>query len=60
MDVDDDRGAQVGTRFVVSATGVLSVPYRPDVAGRDRFKGESYHTGEWPHEPVDFRGNASP
>jgi cation diffusion facilitator CzcD-associated flavoprotein CzcO len=32
------------------------VPYRPDIPGRDSFKGEAYHTGQWPHEPVDFRG----
>ena len=24
--------------------------------GRDSFKGESFHTARWPHEPVDFEG----
>lgn len=43
-------------RFLVAATGVLSVPYFPDVPGRDSFRGESYHTGLWPTTPVDFKG----
>jgi cation diffusion facilitator CzcD-associated flavoprotein CzcO len=51
-----DRGAKLRARYVISATGVLSVPYRPDVPGMHDFVGEQYHTGEWPHEPVDFRG----
>ncbi len=40
----------------MAATGVLSVPYFPDVPGRDDFGGESYHTGNWPTTPVDFTG----
>ena len=40
----------------IAATGVLSVPYLPDVPGRDDFRGEAHHTGRWPAEPVDFAG----
>lgn len=47
-------GSEVRTRFLITATGVLSVPYFPDVPGRDDFRGESYHTGRWPAAPVDF------
>ena len=54
--VTTDRGANLRARYVISATGVLSVPYRPDVSGSDSFEGEQYHTGEWPHEPVEFGG----
>ncbi|HEY6472055.1 MAG TPA: NAD(P)/FAD-dependent oxidoreductase [Acidimicrobiales bacterium] len=46
----------VKARFVVAATGVLSVPYLPDVPGRDTFGGVAHHTGRWPSEPVDFAG----
>ena len=49
-------GAEFQTRFLVAATGVLSVPYFPDVPGREDFRGESYHTGLWPATPVDFTG----
>jgi cation diffusion facilitator CzcD-associated flavoprotein CzcO len=54
--VTDEDGETVRARFLVAATGVLSVPYFPDVPGRDRFAGEAYHTGLWPAEPVDFAG----
>lgn len=47
---------EVRARFLIAATGVLSVPYFPDVQGRENFRGESYHTGLWPATPVDFRG----
>ncbi len=49
-------GAEVRARFLIAATGVLSVPYVPDVPGRDDFRGEAHHTGRWPAEPVDFTG----
>ena len=49
-------GRTTSARFLVAATGVLSVPYFPDVSGRQDFGGESYHTGLWPTTPVDFRG----
>jgi cation diffusion facilitator CzcD-associated flavoprotein CzcO len=52
----DDGADQVRARFLIAATGVLSVPYLPDVVGRDDFAGEAHHTGRWPAEPVDFQG----
>ena len=35
---------------------MLSIPYTPDVPGREDFAGASFHTGSWPTEEVDFRG----
>jgi cation diffusion facilitator CzcD-associated flavoprotein CzcO len=49
-------GGEYRARILVAATGVLSVPYLPDVPGREEFRGESYHTGSWPSTPVDFSG----
>ncbi len=49
-------GDDVGARFVVMATGCLSSTNMPKFPGLDSFKGDRYHTGEWPHEPVDFTG----
>src|ERR1700716_896557 len=49
-------GSEIRTRFLIAATGVLSVPYFPDVPGRDDFRGEQHHTGLWPATPVDFAG----
>jgi len=51
-----EDGTRLRSRFVVSATGVLSVPYWPSIPGRDRYQGEAYHTGQWPKDPVDFVG----
>jgi len=49
-------GTQYRTRFLIAATGSLSVPYIPDIAGRDDFRGEQYHPARWPHTAVDFVG----
>ncbi len=54
--VDTDDGTCTRARFLVTATGVLSVPYLPDIPGRDDFAGVQHHTGRWPAEPVDFAG----
>jgi cation diffusion facilitator CzcD-associated flavoprotein CzcO len=49
-------GTRFRAHFFIAATGVLSVPYFPDVPGREDFGGEQYHTGRWPATPVDFSG----
>src|SRR6185437_3234878 len=49
-------GGEIRARFLVAATGVLSVPYLPDVPGREDFRGTQHHTARWPAEPVDFTG----
>jgi cation diffusion facilitator CzcD-associated flavoprotein CzcO len=51
-----DDGSEVRARYLIAATGVLSVPFTPDVPGREEFRGEAHHTGLWPVEPVDFAG----
>ena len=62
---DDDKdewlittecGKRVRARYFVMATGVLSAAKTPDIAGRDSYKGETYQTGLWPKEGVDFTG----
>ena len=54
--IETDRGDRVSAQFCVMATGCLSVPQEPRFPGVDSFKGRSYHTGRWPHQPVDFTG----
>jgi cyclohexanone monooxygenase len=51
-----DRDDLVQARFVVMATGCLSSTNVPDIPGLDSFAGPVLHTGQWPHEPVDLRG----
>jgi cation diffusion facilitator CzcD-associated flavoprotein CzcO len=54
--VRTDRGDEVVATFVVSAVGCLSTANLPDLPGLDEFRGDWYHTGQWPHEGVDFAG----
>jgi acetyl esterase/lipase/cation diffusion facilitator CzcD-associated flavoprotein CzcO len=46
----------VSCRYYVMATGCLSLPKSPDIEGADRYRGEVYLTGMWPHDRVDFGG----
>ncbi len=54
--VDTSQGQHVQARYLICATGALSKANLPDVPGIADFAGETYHTGQWPHEPVDFSG----
>jgi cation diffusion facilitator CzcD-associated flavoprotein CzcO len=53
--VTAENGRTASARYVVAATGGLSVPFFPDVPGREDFRGVAHHTGLWPHGPVDFK-----
>ncbi|WP_433189999.1 flavin-containing monooxygenase [Actinoallomurus sp. CA-150999] len=54
--VTTDQGQEISARFVIAATGCLSVWQIPDFPGLESFQGSAFHTGNWPHEPVDFTG----
>ncbi|NKC11256.1 MAG: NAD(P)-binding protein [Gammaproteobacteria bacterium] len=54
--VTTQAGEVTSARFVVMATGCLSTARTPDFTGMDDYRGNTYHTGHWPHEPVDFSG----
>ncbi|MCP1767939.1 flavin-containing monooxygenase [Bradyrhizobium japonicum] len=54
--VTTSDGETVEAQFIVLATGCLSNARKPDIKGLESFKGPVYHTGSWPHEPVDFTG----
>jgi cyclohexanone monooxygenase len=54
--VKTDRGDELTARFCVMATGCLSAPRAFDLPGADTFEGETYVTGLWPHDPIDFKG----
>lgn len=51
-----DDGTLLRGRFLVTAIGNLSVPTLPDIPGLDSFRGRSFHTAQWPHDPVSFEG----
>lgn len=54
--VRTEDGRSRTARFVVAATGCLSVPSRPEFEGRENYAGELYRTSNWPHDGVDLTG----
>ncbi|MBV8523176.1 MAG: NAD(P)/FAD-dependent oxidoreductase [Acetobacteraceae bacterium] len=51
-----EAGEQFAARFLITAVGCLSSANVPKIPGLESFAGRWYHTGEWPHEGVDFSG----
>jgi cation diffusion facilitator CzcD-associated flavoprotein CzcO len=56
VETDGATAGDWSARFVVMATGQLSVTKQPQLEGQEDFHGEILHTGAWPHEPVDMAG----
>ena len=49
-------GRILTTHFVLTAIGLLSVPTLPRIDGVDDYKGQAFHTFNWPHEPINLTG----
>jgi cation diffusion facilitator CzcD-associated flavoprotein CzcO len=54
--VSTEAGETFTAQFLITAVGCLSSANIPNIPGLDTFEGRWYHTGQWPHEGVDFRG----
>jgi cation diffusion facilitator CzcD-associated flavoprotein CzcO/acetyl esterase/lipase len=54
--VTTDSGASYTARFVIAASGSLSLAKEPEFPGLGDFNGPVYVTSSWPHEEVDLRG----
>ena len=54
--VKTSDGETWDAKFVIMATGCLSSTNVPEFPGIDDFQGDWYHTGNWPHDPIDFAG----
>ncbi|MDN5746656.1 MAG: NAD(P)/FAD-dependent oxidoreductase, partial [Nocardioidaceae bacterium] len=54
--VDTEDGRQYVARFVVAASGNLSVAKKPEFPGVEDFAGEVYWTNAWPHDGVNLAG----
>jgi len=55
-EIETEDGRRARARFLITAIGPLSTPTMPAIPGVESFRGEAYHTGRWPHEPVGFVG----
>jgi cyclohexanone monooxygenase len=54
--VTTSRGDRWSCRYLISATGILSIPKEPEFPGIDRFKGEVHFAPRWPKDRVDLKG----
>jgi len=54
--ITTDQGEKLSAQFFLMCTGGLSTPVFPPYPGREDFKGELYHTAQWPRTPVAFAG----
>jgi cyclohexanone monooxygenase len=54
--VSTDNGDSVHAQYLIMATGCLSTAQVPKFDGLETFAGTWYHTGNWPHDGVDFTG----
>ncbi len=54
--LETEAGERYTAPFCIMATGCLSTPNTPKFDGLESFEGAVYHTGNWPHEKVDFTG----
>ncbi len=54
--VNTEAGEVLTAQFLITAVGCLSSANIPDIPGLETFGGRWYHTGQWPHDGVDFSG----
>ena len=54
--VRTESGERFSATWLITAVGCISAANVPDLPGLKDFRGRWFHTGEWPHEGVDFRG----
>ena len=51
-----EAGERFDGQYLMMATGCLSIPQPPAFKGLETFKGDWYHSANWPREGVDFAG----
>jgi len=51
-----EAGEVMTAQYLITAVGCLSAANVPKIPGLETFQGRCVHTGQWPHEGVDFSG----
>jgi cation diffusion facilitator CzcD-associated flavoprotein CzcO len=54
--VETEGGERFTAKFLIAAVGCLSSANVPQIPGLESFAGRWVHTGQWPHDGVDFTG----
>ena len=53
--VRTEPGGEITARYVINASGILTTPNLPDIAGIATFAGQTLHTARWDHR-LDLSG----
>ncbi len=54
--IETSTGEKVSAQHFIMAGGCISTAQVPKFEGLSDYKGETYHTGNWPHHQVSFAG----
>lgn len=54
--IETEAGEHFECRYLILSVGLLSCKSMPKFDGMNRFEGPSFHTLDWPHEPLDLSG----
>jgi len=54
--IETDTGETITAKHFIMAGGCISTAQVPQFEGLTDYKGETYHTGNWPRQPVSFAG----
>ena len=56
--ITTDTGEEINAKYFIMATGCISTTQIPNIKGLSDYVGNTFHTGDWPHEEVDFSGQS--
>mgnify|MGYP001157346055 FL=1 len=56
--ITTNTGEDINSQYFIMATGCISTTQIPNIKGLSDYVGNTFHTGDWPHEEVDFSGQS--
>ena len=56
--ITTNSGEEIDAQYFIMATGCISTTQIPNIKGLSDYVGNTFHTGDWPHEEVDFSGQS--
>ena len=56
--ITTNTGEEIDAKYFIMATGCISTTQIPNIKGLSDYVGNTFHTGDWPHEEVDFSGQS--
>ena len=56
--ITTNTGEEINAQYFIMATGCISTTQIPNIKGLSDYVGNTFHTGNWPHEEVDFSGQS--